>query len=73
MDVIDRIQRITQYLNGRGIEIRYEDLNGVPSGLCRVHGKLLLMVELTLPSTEQFHILEETANRLKSSSSRSVA
>ena len=73
MDVIDRIRRMTKYLNQQGIEIRYEDLNGAPSGLCRINGKQLLMIEMTLSSGEQLRLLEESAATVKPTTARSVA
>lgn len=72
MDVIDRLRYFTELLQKQGVEIRFEDLNGMPSGMCSVRDKPILLIEITLPSTEQLEILKTEANRL-ADRDRSVA
>lgn len=70
MDVLDRIELCQQIIRQSGIEIRVEDLNGTESGVCELNGKKLLMLELSLSTTDQLEILEEVIEVLNSLSSR---
>lgn len=70
MDVLDRIELCQQIIRQSGIEIRVEDLNGTESGVCELNGKKLLMLELSLSTTDQLEILEEVIEVLNSFSSR---
>ncbi len=64
MDVIDRINRAMSRLRQQGVEIRFENMRGTASGLCKVNGKQVLMVEVSLPSIEQLDIFETTIKKL---------
>lgn len=70
MDVLDRIELSQQIIRQSGIEIRVEDLNGTESGVCELNGKKLLMLDLSLSTTDQLEILEEVVEVLSSLSSR---
>ena len=70
MDVLDRIELCQQIIRQSGIEIRAEDLSGTESGVCELNGKKLLMLDLSLSTTDQLEILEEVVEVLNSLSSR---
>lgn len=66
MDVLDRIELCQQIIRKCGIEIRTEDLNGTESGVCELNRQKILMLDLSLSTTDQLEILEEVVEVLDS-------
>ncbi len=66
MDVLDRIELCQQIIRQSGIEIRAEDLNGTESGVCELNGQKMLVLDLSLSTTDQLEILEEVVEVLDS-------
>ena len=65
MDVIDRLNDRMNVLRKLGVKIRFEDMQGVSGGLCEINGQKVLMVEVSLPSSDQLGIFEETIAQLR--------
>lgn len=72
MDVIDRINQAMTTLRRLGVEVRFEDMQGTSSGLCKVQGKHVLVIEVSLPSIEQLEIFEATIKQLRQSKSQAA-
>ncbi len=73
MDVIDRQNGCARLLKEHGIQIRYEDLSGAHSGLCRIADKQILLMELSLTAQEQLEILEHLVSKILKKPKESVA
>ncbi len=68
MDVIDRLNLCLKIIRGKGIQVRFEDLEGMSSGLCEVKQEPILMVDFALTSKEQVEILERVVEKLSADS-----
>ncbi|MEC9091348.1 MAG: hypothetical protein VX438_01495 [Planctomycetota bacterium] len=73
MDVIDRHNWCAKFLKDRGIQIRYENLSGAHSGLCRIADKQIFLMELSLTAQEQLEILEHLVAKVLNKTEASVA
>lgn len=73
MDFLDRKKECADILQSHGIQIRFEDLAGAPSGLCRIKGQLTLLIDLAMNSREQLELLESVSQQILKKSNRTVA
>lgn len=65
MDVIDRLNEGMKELKRMNVEIRFENMQGVTGGLCQVGNRRILMVEVTMSSSEQLELFESTIKALR--------
>ena len=65
MDVIDRLDLAMKRLKKLKIEIRYEHLEGVPSGLCMIGNRQVLVVDVSMRSMDQLSLFEEVISKIQ--------